>query len=417
LSPLSISFRYARLEEVQEVARLTSHSFPGKGRDPEWWMERFRETSYGDGPEIIWVGEEAGRLVASCQLHRLSHWVSGVEVPSMGLGTVAIAPTHRRRGIAGRMVETGLRAARERGDLASSLYPFRASFYGRFGYGLSGDAHQYHIPPAVLPPGEANDQVEVVAGEAALAEIRGFYESWAPSQTGQVKRTERVWRELTSGPDRLLVGYRGGDGLFSGYALATYVLHPPPAERYLSVDELAWATTDARRGLYGWLSSLGDQWSGLVMRALPEHRLEDWLIEPRLVSGTVPLWGIWFPSAALLRGPMFRLLDLKRAWTARRVEPDAALTVALDVQDEQLLENGGRWRLRFENGAVEVVAGEGSADVHLRLGIQALSRIYTGALPPTAAAAGGLAEVDRPAGLDALDRALRLPQPWTFDKY
>ena len=129
---MSVTFRFASAAELEEIVRLTGHSFPGVGRDPESWMQRYRETPYGDGPEIIWVGEESGRLVASCQLHRISHWVSGAELPAMGLGTVAIAPTHRQRGLAGQMVTTALRAARERGDLLSSLYPFRASFYGRY---------------------------------------------------------------------------------------------------------------------------------------------------------------------------------------------------------------------------------------------------------------------------------------------
>jgi hypothetical protein len=53
----------------------------------------------------------------------------------------------------------------------------------------------------------------------------------------------------------------------------------------------------------------------------------------------------------------------------------------------------------------------------LRLGISALSRIYIGVLPPSAAVAAGLAETDRPERLPALDAALRLPEPWTFDRF
>lgn len=414
---MSISFRFARPDELEEVVRLTRHSFPGVGRDPESWTKRYRETVYGDGPEILWVGEERGRLVATCQLHRLIHWISGSELPAMGLGTVAIAPTHRQRGLAGQMVSTALEAAHERGDLLSSLYPFRASFYGRFGYGLAGETHQYHIPPNALRESDARTHVEVVEGESGRAEVAALYESWARTQTGQVKRNERQWGELVGVPDRLLVGYRGDDGRLTGYALASYPTHLPPHERYLSVDEHAWVTADARRGLYGWLSSLGDQWRGVALRALPEHRLEDWLREPRLSGVPLPQWQLWFPSAVLLRGPMFRLVDLEGAWRRRTVSSDARLTVLLEVQDEQVGANAGRWVLRLEAGEVHVDRSAARADLDLRLGIQTLSRVYMGALPISAAVEAGLADTDRPARLEELDRALRLPGAWTFDRY
>lgn len=414
---MTVQFRFARPEELEEIVRLTSHSFPGVGRDREWWVSRYRETVYGDGTEILWVGEDRGRLVATCQLHRITHFVAGEEYPSMGLGTVAIAPTHRQRGLGGRMVATALEAARGRGDILSSLYPFRASFYGRLGYGLCGDSHQYHISPQALPMSEARAAVEILSGGDDLLEVIELYERWARRQTGQVKRSERVWESLVSSDDRLLVGYRGTDGRLSGYALSSYPTSLPSAERYLSIEEHAWTTPDARRGLYGWMASMGDQWRAIALRALPEHRLEDWLREPRLGGESVPHWGLWFPSAVLLRGPMFRILDLAEAWGRRGVEPEAELTLRLEVQDEQLPENAGTWRLRFEAGRVAVERGDGAADIGLRLDIQAAGRLMMGALPATAAVSAGLAEADGAAGLPELDRALHLPGCWTFDRY
>jgi predicted acetyltransferase len=116
-------------------------------------------------------------------------------------------------------------------------------------------------------------------------------------------------------------------------------------------------------------------------------------------------------------GPMLRLLHVERAWAQRRVAPEATLTVALEVQDAQLPENGGRWRLVLRDGGVEVERGGGSADLALALDVQTLSRIFVGALPPSAAVRAGVAEVEGADRLPDLDRALQLPQPWTFDRY
>lgn len=416
---MSISFRYALAEEVPVVGRLASHSFPAASRPPEWWTDQLQRPLYGGGHDSIWVGEEAGGgLAAACQMHPLQQWIAGESLPCMGLGTVAIAPTHRRRGLAGQLVTAGLRAARERGDLVSALYPFRISFYARLGYGLAGEALQYRVAPDCFPDSDERLRVELVDGAPQRAEVREAYAAWAPTQTGQVQRTTRLWEHLLSPADRALFAYRGASGRVEGYALLIYRTDLAPQDRFLEVEELVCTTDAARSGLYAFLGSLGDQWRQILLRARPSDRLADRLQEPRLPPGAAPGWGLWFPAATLLYGPMFRLVDLAGAWARRRVEPDVSLTVALDVQDEQIADNAGPWRLRLQGGrAVAERGGAGTADLSLRLSVSTLSRLFVSALTPGAAVAAGLAEADRPQLLPSLERALRLPEPWTFDRF
>jgi len=414
---VSLSFRFADPDEIPDVARLVSHSFPGPGRTHEWWVEYLRTPPFGGGPETLWVGEQDGRIVAACQLHPLRQWVAGVSLPLMGLGTVAISPVHRKRRLAAQLVASGLRVARERGDLASALYPFRISFYHKLGYGLAGEALQYRIPPDVLPDSPERLRVELVGSEAGRAEVRALYAAWARRQTGQLERTDGMWARLLAEMDRALVAYRDVNGALQGYALVRYRADLPPQERFLEVEECAWLTPAARRGLYGWLGSMGDQWREIVYRALPEQGFANWIREPRLPMASAPSWGLWFPSASLLSGPMFRTLDLAACWERRSVAPDASLAVAVEVEDGQVEENGGRWVLRLEGGTAGVERDGVAADATVRLDVSTLSRLYVGALAPSAAAEAGLLSVDRPALLPALDHALRLPSPWTWDRF
>lgn len=416
---MSVTFRYLHADELSAVARLITHSFPHHIRTAEWWVDQLRDTLFGGGPEILWVGEENGRIVAACQLHRLRQWIGGAALPVMGLATVTIAPTHRRRGVAAELVATGLSAARARNEVASALYPFRASFYGKLGYGVAGEAVQYRVPPESFPAGVERMRVEMAETPAARAELRDLYRRWAATQTGQMVRSERVWDYLISAPDRAVALYRDDSGVATGYALVAYRTDLTPAERFLEVEEAAWLDREARRGLLSWLGSLGDQWHQIVVRALPGQRLEDSIQDPRLPYGSAPAWGLWFPSATLLRGPMFRLLDLPAAWRLRTVSPDIALTLALDVQDAQLAGNAGTWQIRLDGGRVEVKRGEDAGlDVGLRLGIDTLSRLFIGALTPSAAVEAELATVTHGADrLGELDRALALPAPWTFDRF
>jgi predicted acetyltransferase len=414
---VGVTFRFAEPADLPEVGRLAAHSFPGPSRTPAWWLEQLRDPLYGGGAETLWTGDEGGRIVAACQLHPLRQWIAGNALDVMGLGTVAISPTHRRRGLAGELVAGGLRAARERGAVGSALYPFRISFYARLGYGLAGHALQYRIAPDCVPDAPERSRVELAESDAARAEVRAMYEVWAATQTGQLARPEGVWERMLGPGDRALAAFRGESGRVEGYALAVYRVDLPPQDRFLEVEEIAWLTPEARRGLFAWLGSLGDQWRQLLIRVLPSHHLGAWLSEPRLPWGSAAGWGLWFPSATLLAGPMFRVLDLERAWRQRAVAPEAALTLRLDVSDEAVPENAGVWRLRLAEGRVEVERGGGAADVALRLDVAALSRLFVSALTPSAALDAGLLSADRPERLAELDRALHLPEPWTFDRF
>lgn len=411
-----VQYAFADAAEIPEVARLVGHSFPGPTRTAAWVEAQLRDPRYGGGADTLFVGRENGRPVAALQLHLLNQWIAGERLPIAGVATVSIAPTHRQKGLAGDLVTQALRAARERGDLASALYPFRVSFYQKLGYGLAGVAQQYQVAPKFLPDSPERRNVVLLDTDTGRAEALAFYNRWAQQQTGQLERQERLWRELVTMHDRALVGYRTDDGTLEGYALVTYRADLPFKERYLEVEEVVWSSAPARRGLYAWLSSLGDQWPQLALRALPSHRLDSWIREPRLPPGAAPVWGLWAPTATLMTGPMFRLIDLRKTWARRAVQLETPLRVAFDVIDEAIAENNGTLRLTFADGRVQLDSNT-TPDVTLRLTVSTLSRLYIAALTPAEAYDADLLECDRPEKLEQLGAALRLPEPWTFDRF
>ena len=411
---MSEVFRPARPEELSQAARIVAHSFVGHS---PLYHERLLEHGPWGGLDSLWVCEEDGQIAGLCQLLPLRQWVGGACLPVMGMATVSVSPTHRRRGLAGRLVTSGMRFARERGDVATALYPFRVSFYEKMGYGRAGEAHQYRVPPQVIPDAREREGVVLVQTDADRGEVRGIYERWAPTQTGQLQRTDAIWRRLLESEGRVAVLYRNQAGAAEGYAVARYRADLPLEDRFLEVEERVWLSSSARRGLYAWMSSLGDQWREIVYRAHPAERFGERIEEPRLPAGSEPGWNLWFPSAVLLQGPMFRLLDVA-AFAARPRFGSATLTLRLEVEDEQIPENAGTWRLRLEDGRPEIArSAHEAADATLGVPIHVLSRIFAGSLKPSEAVGAGVATVDSPATLPALDAAFDLPRPWTFDAF
>src|SRR6202008_1320507 len=54
---VSETFRPGEGHEVEEVARLVAHSFPGPGRTHAGWLDYLTAGPHG-GVEALWVGEE-----------------------------------------------------------------------------------------------------------------------------------------------------------------------------------------------------------------------------------------------------------------------------------------------------------------------------------------------------------------------
>ncbi len=419
-SPPSLNeqFRVARASEIPQLAELIRHSFPGAGRTAEWWTQRLRAPVYGGGAETVWLAEMGGDIVAACQLHPLRQWIAGDLFEVMGLGSVAISPACRRRGLATRLVHSGLRHAREGGDVASALYPFRIGFYERLGYGLSGVVHQYLLPPEAFPAAEDGPRVTLVSSSDHRAEIRRLYAEWAPSQSGQLERPDALWRDLWEQPDHGAVIARNAEGGAEGYALVRYRTDLPLPERFLEVEERAWLTPAANRTLVAWLSTLGDQWPRIAYRAHPQERFGEQIAEPRLPHAAAPGWRLWFPAATVMRGPMFRLLDVGRSFEKRRLQPGPPLVVECAVADDQFPENTRTWRWALGGGRAEAeTAAAAPPDLRLGMKISTLSRIFTGDFSVAAAVETGAATADSPEHLPALDALLRVPSPWTFDRF
>lgn len=395
------------------------HSFPRVGRTLGDWERILADSPHG-GIETLWVGELGGRIVAGCRLLRFRQWIAGAELPVMGLSTVAISATHRRRGIAAALTSSALAAARGRGDVGTALYPFRESFYRRLGYGRAGEAYQYILPPAAFPDHrEGRQGVELIRLPEETESLASVYDHWIRTQSGQMSRSPAAWRAIAERDDLRAVVCRDEAGEPRGYAMFRYSTERIQGRTLLEIEEIAWLDRSARLGLYGWLASLSDQWGLVAYRAHPEEYLAEHLSELKHPSAAGRPWQLWFPAATLLYGPMFRLVDLETAWSARTVRRGQPTTVRVVVRDPQLPENDGRWRFHFENGRTSVTREEGEADGELSLTIEMLSRIYIGAITVSGAVESGLASLDAtdPEMAARLDSLLSTQKPWTFDRF
>ncbi|HTR96464.1 MAG TPA: GNAT family N-acetyltransferase [Candidatus Acidoferrales bacterium] len=404
--PPALRYRAARRTDVDTLADLALRAYRVSS------LEARREF-YTEHPRFsirdVRVGELDGELVASLVLYPLQAWVRGQRVAAIGIGSVAVSPEHRRRGVADVLLRATLRDLRQRGDALCMLYAFRSEFYRRFGYGLIERTNLLSLPPDALPASEESrrvrrmhipDRPAVVQLYDRQAEERGHF---------ALARRPEWWDKRLWGYEGDWVVYEGRRrGQIEGYLQYQIDSAEGPWKLVLTVNEFVASTPAAHRGLWGYLHALRDQAVEIVTVAPGDELWLAELADASNLRGDLKL-GVHRSSGHLGYGAMLRLVDVKAALEALPLAPHARGELSLETIDPHLPQNSRAWRLQIREGRLHVRperAGAGGARALPRLvaPMDALGSIVAGTLSPVRAAEGGLVE-------DARGAAAML-EPW-----
>jgi predicted acetyltransferase len=399
-----LAIRPASREDIRVVAELWAHAFPGGRTLVERMHALERNAGYGGIDDSV-VAHADGQLAAALKMYRLTQYVAGATLPMMGLAAVAGAPWARRRGHGRAVCRWALRAARERGDVLSALYPFKPAFYRSLGWGTVGELHTYVFAPEALVPTTEQRTVRLADPEDEPA-IAACYERVARASNGLIGRTEGIWRQHLDAPGTHVFVYE--DGPLNGYVRVRYGVARSPEHRPLFVQELVAETNAAYDALLGWLARQRELWRRIHYDATPDEHFAHRLIDPR-PPGFRGARRLWAQSARIIRGPMVRVLDVAAALERRREwGPAPPLAFTLELSDPELPENGGPFHVEHDAGAVSATPGRTDARNVLRTDAPTFAQIYCGELGVLDARRLGCAEVTGDAAaIDALFRARR----------
>ncbi|SFK33283.1 GNAT family N-acetyltransferase [Cellulomonas sp. KH9] len=341
----------------------------------------------------------------------------GGTVPCAGLTWVAVRPDQRRRGLLRAMIATHLERSLERGEPVSALFAAEAAIYGRFGYGSAADDVRLTLPRgAALRPVPGSDALTV-----HLERVDPDRHADLVEDLGRRAGAGRPgWMPRGAAPLRVRAvadpsAWRQG---FEPLLLATVREGQEVRGLALLARKEAWGEAGPDYTVRVRLAAALD--------AAATHRLWTFLLDLDLTTRVeTPMLPVDDPLLHLLVNPRpvqrrtsdnlwVRLLDLPAALTARRYA--APLDVVLDVTDELLPQNAGRWRVAVDGtGAADVARTTAEADV--RLDVRELGALYLGGRSATALASAGLLAGEVPA-LDRVTAAFassRAPVcPWIF---
>jgi predicted N-acetyltransferase YhbS len=352
-------------------------------------LAKFREyLPYSEG-NVTLIADEDGEAEAVATAIPMRQNLRGSIHPMAGIAGVATNPLARRRGHIRALMTDLLGQMRDSGHVLSALYPFRPSFYERFGYVSLPTARTVSFAPADMGGLLRAD----LPGEVAWQRIRDGYDAYH----GLFQRLLADRHGFATFPDSRAVRDRDQDerwlvtARMDGEVVGAVAYRITQHAGEIAADHLLSTGPLGRALLLRFFARHVDQAGKVTTTVAPDEQPELWWTD----LGTVTEARAAFPSHA----PMARVLSLG-ALAGTAVGPGR---VAVEIPDDPFL--AGRYLLDGATGALEV-SRPGSGVPTATLTAAGLSALVYGVLDPVEVAIRGLGAVPD-------DAATQLRTMWT----
>lgn len=389
-----IDVRVAREDDFAAMADLDGRVFG------EVWPENLLDAAQATLEfDRFRLAHDRGDLVGIAGIHTREVTVpGGAQLPFGGVTWVAVAPTHRRRGLLRRLMAELHDDIDGRGEPLAMLTASEGGIYERFGYGTACflraveiDRHRVAVRPEFRPEPGAVRMTSLVDPEIAR-----IFDRYRKQRSGEVDRTEAGEALFRAQEGTAVSVAKHRDG-FAIWKVAANWNEGHPAHQLTLIDLLA-ITPEAHAAL--WHTVLSVDLVGTIKTfravALDDH-LPYIVTDQRAIRTTNVNDMLWI-----------NVRDVGAALGARAYGTDDELIVEIRPDDA----HGGRarrWRVSGGPTGAEVSAVRSRP--HLTMDRAALGAIYLGGVKPgTLARAGrvvGTTESLRRA--DAFFMADRLP--------
>lgn len=246
---MELDIRYITEDEVLASHKTVSRAFGSHGDES---MVPLMADALKDGRGL--AAFEGNDIVGFAIAYPLEMSVEGRMLPTTLVDSVAVPPTHRRRGILNKLMDFHLRDFHERGETLSCLGASESSIYGRYGYGVGSvqvdfsiDRHNTALAHGVTPAGSCRfvDKLE------AMSLFPEVSERACSNRSGFLKGIESMWNFYLSdhefrrsgASEYFHVAYEE-DGRVDGYV--TYRM----GNRTVMIHEMITVTNEAHAALW-----------------------------------------------------------------------------------------------------------------------------------------------------------------------
>ncbi|MCM0589212.1 MAG: GNAT family N-acetyltransferase [Gloeotrichia echinulata IR180] len=358
---MTAQFEYSRLshpDDVEQLGSILSQCFIGSSGEEELYINRIGKDNY----RIIHKDQQ---VVGGLAIMSIGQWWGGQRVPMAGIAAVGIAPEYRGDGAAIALLHHTLKELHGNGVPISVLYPATQRLYRKVGYEQGGSYCLWEVPTeSIQKRNQPLPLTPVVPSNPKV--FFDLYQQQAKRNNGYLDRHPVIWERLitTQKQERLFAYLIGTCDQPQGYIIFTQ--ERTNNGTILWVRDWVILTNAASESFWSFMTN---------------HRSQ--IEQVRWHNSAIDSLTLSLPeqTAKILRQKYWtlRVLDVAKALEARGYSVGIQAELHLEVKDDLLAANNGRFILSVANGRGEVTSG-GRGELQLDIG--ALAPLYTGLFTP-----------------------------------
>ncbi len=299
-------------------------------------------------------------LVSAGAFFSTSIMIRKKELPMAGIWGVSTKPTYRGKGFIKQILSYMLKEMYNNDILISTLYPFKFSFYEKYGWKLANENHRYHIETDKFITRQVNRTIQEVY---QLDQIKEIYSRIVSSfkYNYMTIRTDSEWRMKVNPkkPGYLFVCYDENDKP-CGYLIERFLEDQPRTTSTLDksgesifLSEIFYYDRETRQALFNFLKTHVDHRRYIVFSSAEPNLLAS-LKEARIKANEV------FP------GSMARIVNLKSTLELLDFPIDAEFI--LHVKDKICDWNNGNFGIKISNGQAVIERSDKTPDMTIDIG-------------------------------------------------
>lgn len=366
---------------------------PYEDRDEEA-VHSVRSLTYNDGMPIpedrrksrysdSFVAEADGKIAGVFNVLPMNATRGPALLECGGVAGVAVSPDLRRSGVGLTMMKWLPGYLRKNGVQLASLYAFRETFYAKAGYAVVGKRFRISAPVHRLPKVDTKLPIRRLS-PSDWKLLHECYEKFGHARSGVHIRSELMWERVLN-ENKPLTIYAAGDPI-EGYVA---VSHQVAFWVEQGLSEVTWSTGEGYKACLAIMHQIGINKSEMVWSEPSDSPYYASYIDQGV-------------NVEVARPVMFRVCDVKGG--LERLKPHHKGSFTLAVDDPDVPENRGPFKVEWSGGEVRVSEHAGEPDVEAS--ISAFSQAFLGDPSLADLSRLGLIRVKSEAALEAAEQLL-----------
>ncbi len=349
------------------------------------------------GVENLRILHQNEQIAGGVALISMGQWWGGVSIPMTGIAAVGIAPQYRGSGAAIALMQHTVKELYENGVPISVLYPATQRLYRKVGYEQAGATCIWEIPALSIQVREQLLPIKPVI-PLNLEVFHDLYHKQATLNNGYLNRNQFMWEGVSKPLEKepLYAYFIGEADEPQGYII--FSQHADKDDTILRIRDWVVLTTAAAQTFWSFLANHRSQIDKIRWRSSPVDSLTLLLPEQTAKLKHISRW-------------MLRVIDVVKALEKRGYPKKIQTELHLEVEDDLIAENNGKFILSVANGRGEVTKG-GKGE--LQLDIKRLAPLYTGLFTPQQLQLTGKLQGTE-TSLDIATQIFAGSSPWMID--